>query len=69
MTCTARQLQGVHVMLGARDDQPGLADLLAYIREGDSVVVWTLDQPGCNMLHILQTVRMLPWRRHPGISQ
>src|SRR5262245_45060191 len=30
------------VMSGARDDRPGLAELLAYVREGDTVVVWKL---------------------------
>ena len=38
---------------GARDDRPGLADLLAYVREGDTVVVWKLDRLGRNTLHIL----------------
>lgn len=50
------------VMSGARDDRPGLADLLAYVREGDTVVVWKLDRLGRNMLHILQTVRELTAR-------
>lgn len=47
------------VMPGARDDRPGLAALLEYVREGDTVVVWKLDRLGRNMLHILQTVRDL----------
>lgn len=47
------------VMSGARDDRPGLADLLAYVRDGDTVVVWKLDRLGRNMLHILQTVKEL----------
>jgi DNA invertase Pin-like site-specific DNA recombinase len=47
------------VMSGARDDRPGLAQLLAYVREGDTVVVWKLDRLGRNMLHILQTVKEL----------
>jgi len=46
-------------MSGARDDRPGLAELMAYIREGDTVVVWKLDRLGRNMLHILQTVQEL----------
>jgi DNA invertase Pin-like site-specific DNA recombinase len=50
------------VMSGARDDRPGLADLLAYVREGDTVVVWKLDRLGRNMLHILQTVKELTER-------
>ena len=44
---------------GARDDRPGLADLLAYVREGDTVVVWKLDRLGRNTLHILETVKEL----------
>ncbi|QFS90940.1 DNA-invertase hin [Mycobacterium sp. THAF192] len=47
------------VMSGARDDRPGLAELMAYVREGDTVVVWKLDRLGRNMLHILQTVKKL----------
>jgi DNA invertase Pin-like site-specific DNA recombinase len=47
------------VMSGARDDRPGLTELLAYVREGDTVVVWKLDRLGRNMLHILQTVKEL----------
>ncbi|HEV7854966.1 MAG TPA: recombinase family protein [Mycobacterium sp.] len=46
-------------MSGSRDDRPGLAQLLAYVREHDTVVVWKLDRLGRNMLHILQTVKEL----------
>ena len=52
-------------MSGARDDRPGLAELLAYVREGDTVVVWKLDRLGRNMLHILETVKALTER---GVS-
>jgi DNA invertase Pin-like site-specific DNA recombinase len=37
-------------MCGARDDRPGLAALLDYGREGDTVVVWKLDRLGRNTL-------------------
>jgi DNA invertase Pin-like site-specific DNA recombinase len=47
------------VMSGARDDRPGLAALLDYVREGDTVVVWKLDRLGRNTLHILETVKLL----------
>lgn len=47
------------VMSGTRDDRPGLASLMEYVREGDTVVVWKLDRLGRNMLHILQTVKEL----------
>ncbi len=46
-------------MSGARDDRPGLAALMEYVRDGDTVVVWKLDRLGRNMLHILQTVKVL----------
>ncbi|STZ40815.1 recombinase family protein [Mycolicibacterium gilvum] len=50
------------VMSGSRDDRPGLAALLDYVREGDTVVVWKLDRLGRNMLHVLQTVKELTER-------
>ena len=46
-------------MSGARDDRPGLAALMEYVREGDTVVVWKLDRLGGNTLHILGTVKAL----------
>jgi DNA invertase Pin-like site-specific DNA recombinase len=46
-------------MSGARDDRPGLAALMDYIRAGDAVVVWKLDRLGRNTLHILETVKAL----------
>jgi DNA invertase Pin-like site-specific DNA recombinase len=46
-------------MSGARDDRPGLAELMAYVRAGDVVVVWKLDRLGRNTLHILETVKAL----------
>ena len=47
------------IMSGGRDDRPGLAELMAYVREGDTVVVWKLDRLGRNTLHILETVKEL----------
>jgi DNA invertase Pin-like site-specific DNA recombinase len=46
-------------MSGARDDRPGLAALLDYVREGDTVVVWKLDRLGRKTLHVLETVKAL----------
>lgn len=46
-------------MSGARDDRPGLAALMEYVREGDTVVVWKLDRLGRNTLQILETVKAL----------
>jgi DNA invertase Pin-like site-specific DNA recombinase len=49
-------------MSGARDDRPGLTELMAYVRECDTVVVWKLDRLGRNTLHILETVKALTER-------
>jgi DNA invertase Pin-like site-specific DNA recombinase len=49
-------------MSGSRDDRPGLAELMAYVREGDAVVVWKLDRLGRDTLHILETVKALTER-------
>jgi DNA invertase Pin-like site-specific DNA recombinase len=45
-------------MSGAR----GLAALMEYVRDGDTVVVWKLDRLGRNTLHILETVKALTER-------
>ncbi|MBB5161580.1 recombinase family protein [Mycobacterium sp. AZCC_0083] len=50
------------VMSGGRDDRPGLAELMSYVRNGDTVVVWKLDRLGRNLWHILQTVKSLTER-------
>ena len=50
------------VMSGARDDRPGLAALMEYVRAGDTVVVWKLDRLGRNTMHILETVKALTER-------
>src|SRR4029077_8888975 len=46
-------------MSGAKDDRPGLAALMDYVRDGDTVVVWKLDRLGRNTLHILETGKAL----------
>jgi DNA invertase Pin-like site-specific DNA recombinase len=46
-------------MSGARDDRPGLCELMSYVRPGDTVVVWKLDRLGRNTVHILETVKAL----------
>jgi hypothetical protein len=40
------------IMSGARDDRPGLIDLMSYVRRGDTVVVWKLDRLGRNLWHV-----------------
>jgi DNA invertase Pin-like site-specific DNA recombinase len=49
-------------MSGAQDDRPGLAALMDYVREGDTVVVWKLDRLGRNTLHVLEAVKALTER-------
>jgi DNA invertase Pin-like site-specific DNA recombinase len=46
-------------MSGARDDRSGLAALLDYVRDGDTVVVWKLDRLGRNTQHVLEVVDRL----------
>ena len=38
---------------GARDDRPGLAQALAYVRAGDCLVVWKLDRLGRSLPTLL----------------
>lgn len=47
------------VMSGARDDRPGLAQLLDYAREGDTVVVVALDRLGRSLSGIIKTIETL----------
>ena len=44
---------------GAKAERPGLAEALAYVRRGDTLVVWKLDRLGRSMAHLIETVRML----------
>jgi DNA invertase Pin-like site-specific DNA recombinase len=44
---------------GAKADRPGLADALAYVREGDVLVVWKLDRLGRSLPHLIETVTAL----------
>ncbi len=41
---------------GARDDRPGLKACLAYVKKGDSLVVWKLDRLGRSLPHLLSIV-------------
>lgn len=50
------------VMSGAKDDRPGLAALLDYAREGDTVVVVALDRLGRSLSGIIKTVELLDSR-------
>ena len=44
---------------GAKADRPGLNEALAYLREGDTLVVWKLDRLGRSLTHLIQTVTQM----------
>jgi DNA invertase Pin-like site-specific DNA recombinase len=41
------------------DLQPVLAEVLAYLREGDTLVVWRLDRLGRSLRHLIATIAAL----------
>jgi DNA invertase Pin-like site-specific DNA recombinase len=44
------------VLSGAKHDRPGLAALLDYCREGDTIVVVALDRLGRSLSHMVKTI-------------
>ncbi|GAC1456922.1 MAG: recombinase family protein [Chamaesiphon sp.] len=50
---------------GSKTARPGLDDCLAYLREGDTLVVWRLDRLGRSLAHLMETVEDL---RERGIG-
>ena len=49
-------------MSGARDDRPGLKELLGWVRDGDTVVVAALDRLGRSLSGVLRTIKTLQQR-------
>lgn len=47
---------------GAKTKRPGLDEALAYLREGDVLVVWRLDRLGRSLQHLIETVALLEER-------
>ena len=47
---------------GAKTDRPGLAAALAFVREGDVLVVWKLDRLGRSLPHLIEAVNALEER-------
>ncbi|AWJ94415.1 invertase (plasmid) [Azospirillum baldaniorum] len=47
---------------GAKTDRLGLAAALAFLREGDVLVVWKLDRLGRSLPHLIETVTALEGR-------
>ncbi len=48
---------------GAQTERPGLTEALAYVREGDTLVVWRLDRLGRSLKHLIETITNLNNRR------
>ena len=44
---------------GAKAQRPGLEKAVAYLREGDTLVVWKLDRLGRSLQHLIQTIKEL----------
>jgi DNA invertase Pin-like site-specific DNA recombinase len=47
---------------GAKADRPVLAEVLGYLRPGDTLVVWRLDRLGRSLRHLIETVAALAVR-------
>jgi DNA invertase Pin-like site-specific DNA recombinase len=47
------------VASGAKVDRPGLDAALAYLRPGDTLIVWKLDRLGRSLPHLVQTIESL----------
>ncbi len=56
------------VMSGKSMDRPGLTDLLAYTRSGDTLAVVRLDRLVCSLAELLSTVTMLRERKIAFLS-
>ncbi len=41
---------------GAKAERKGLEEALAYVREGDTLVVWRLDRLGRSLKHLIETI-------------
>src|SRR5947199_5572126 len=48
---------------GAQTERKGLDEALAYVRAGDSLVVWKLDRLGRSLKHLIETITKLNNRK------
>lgn len=44
---------------GAKAERPGLNEAMAYVREGDTFIVWKLDRVGRSMKHLVEFIAEL----------
>ncbi len=44
---------------GSRDDRPGLAKALDFIKPGDVLIVWKLDRLGRSLTHLIEIINTL----------
>lgn len=44
---------------GSKDDRAGLAQVLEYVKSGDTLVVWKLDRLGRSLPHLIEIVNQL----------
>jgi DNA invertase Pin-like site-specific DNA recombinase len=44
---------------GAKTDRPGLTEALAYVREGDVLIIWKLDRLARSLPHLIETMSQL----------
>jgi len=44
---------------GAKDDRKGLKELIDFVKEGDTVVVWKLDRLGRSLSHLITILEIL----------
>ena len=47
---------------GAKAERPGLASALAYLRDGDVLMVWRLDRLGRSLAHLIEVIGALETR-------
>jgi DNA invertase Pin-like site-specific DNA recombinase len=48
---------------GAKAERKGLEEAIAYVREGDTLVVWRLDRLGRSLKHLIETITNLNNRK------